>query len=108
MKFHIDDELLHGVILVFVIAGIVLSLQNAHGAEGGVRPTPCQALRNNLWNAGVPPAQIMDEVAYCISNFEQRRIRVLTDPEEIKEFRSRTYIAPPRLVEKNQRGESNE
>lgn len=95
----------------FVIAAVIYvsAIFNAESADGGARhKTPCQIYRDNLYNAGVPPGQVIDMVAYCISNREHRRTVILTDPEEIKQFRSQTYIAPPRLVEKNQRGEIHE
>jgi len=95
----------------FVVAGFIFIASlftDAYGDDGGVRKTPCQIYRDNLYRAGIPPGQVIDMVAACISNYEHRRTYLLTDPNEIQKFRSRTYIAPPRLVEKNQRGESNE
>ena len=62
---------------------------------------PCQILRNNLYNAGVAPGDVMLMVASCISNVENLRVEVLTDPEEIKSFRQREFIASPVLVDKS-------
>jgi hypothetical protein len=95
----------------FVVAGFIFGASlftDASGEDGGVRKTPCQIYRDNLYRAGIPPGQVIDMVAACISNYEHRRTYLLTNPNEIQKFRNRTYIAPPRLVEKNQRGEFNE
>lgn len=62
---------------------------------------PCQILRENLYRHYADrPAWIFDQVAYCVANYQHRKIRVLTDPDEIADFRAREFIARPEIVQK--------
>ena len=85
---------------MLLFLSVTLNVEIIYADGGAERKTPCQIYRDNLYRAGIPPVKVIVMVAECISNYEHRRTYLLTDPEEIKQFRSRTYIAPPRLVEK--------
>jgi len=98
MMKYLNDSNLHLGLIALCLVFMVLEWRATYAIEP-VRG-PCAILRDNLWRAGIHPAKILDMQADCISNVEQRRIRVLREASEIEAFRNRNYIAPPALVEK--------